>query len=166
MQNYRKTHSMFVCTPTSHMADLSDLEAVIKRFKEVGGKLPPTIEAALEVAKTGRNIEDSMNAACNGLFEFYINAEKACAEKVGYTSFADVENGDWQKKEAFDLCLLPTISKWQVHSINYTINPLIESSAVRVFIRETKEQVFRIVQKYLKKQVIDRSKGASNPPPP
>jgi hypothetical protein len=162
MNNYRATQSAFVCTPTNHFDDLTTLEAFIKKYKGLGGKVPPNVETAMEAAKSGRNLEESLNIACDGIFKFYLAAETRCAQKAGFSSLEDMasKGGErWQDVEQiYDPCIIAVTRQWQWTNIDYTINPMNPESALRQFLEKSARQIGGIVSKYAKKKVLKQSK--------
>lgn len=150
--------SAFVCTPTDHFKDFKELEVIVGRLRKFGLKPPPVVESALESLKVGENVEDSMNAACDGVLQFYLAAEQKCSEKVGAKNVQEVKRrGDWQLEEAFDNCVLVEVRKWQKVNIDNVLNPFAPDSAISVFIRETKDQVLAIASKWIKKRVLKKA---------
>jgi hypothetical protein len=158
---------MYVCSPTNQLADVRTLLEIVARYKQLGGRLPAGVEVALEGAKAGTNAEDSMNIACEGLFKFYVSENARCAREAGYSSleqyYADRKtNPDGDRVFKQEACLLNVERQWQLTNINYTINPYIPDSALRVFLRKTANQVFGIVSKYLKKRILQGSPPAGD----
>ena len=122
MNNYRTTQSAYVCEPTNYFKDLAALEGFISNYKKLGGKIPGEVEAAMQAAKAGENIEKSMNIACHGLFKFYMDAETRCAKKAGFSSLEELaaKGGErWQEREQiYDPCIASVARQWQVTNIN------------------------------------------------
>lgn len=162
MSNYRATQSAFVCTPTNHFEDLTVLENFIKGFKQLGGKVPPNVEAAMEVARSGKNMEDSLNIACDGIFKFYLEAETKCAREAGFSSLEELarKGGErWQEREQiYDPCIAAVARRWQVTNISYTINPMNPESALRQFLEKSANQVGSIVSRHVKKAALKNNK--------
>ena len=162
MPSNRSTQSAFGCAPTNYVGDLTVLESFVKSYKQLGGKVPPNVEAAMEVAKTGKNVEDSLNIACDGIFKFYLEAETQCAKKAGFSSLEElaVKGGErWQDRERiYDPCIASVVRQWQLTNINYTINPLNPESALRKFLEKSAGQVGSIVSKYVKKSALKNQK--------
>lgn len=162
MGSYRTTQSAFVCTPTNHFEDLTALEAFVKNYKQLGGKVPPNVEVAMQAAKAGKNVEDSMNIACDGIFKFYLEAETKCAKKAGFSSLEElaVKGGErWQERDQiYDPCIASVVRQWQWTNVNYTINPFNPESALRQFLEKSANQVGGIVFKYVKKSVLKGNK--------
>jgi len=162
MSNYRATQSAFVCSPTNHFDDLKTLETFVKKFKELGGKVAPNVEAAIEVAKSGRNIEESLNIACDGIFKFYLAAETRCAQEAGFSSLEELatKGGErWQDVEQiYDPCIAAVSRRWQLTNIDYTINLMNPESAARQFLERSANQIGAIVSRYVKKSVLKKTK--------
>lgn len=162
MSEYRTTQSAFVCSPTNHFEDLTALETFVKNFKQLGGKVPAAVEAAMQAAKSGKNVEDSMNIACDGIFKFYLEAETKCAMKAGFSSLEELatKGGErWQEREQiYDPCIASVARQWQLTNISYTINPFNPESAIRQFLQKSAQQIGAITSKYVKKKVVDGAK--------
>jgi hypothetical protein len=162
MTAYRATQSAFVCTPTNHFEDLKTLETFIKGYKQLGGKVPPTVEAAMEAARSGKNAEDSLNIACDGIFKFYLEAETKCAQKAGFSSLEELatKGGErWQEREQiYDPCIASVARKWQLTNIDYTINLMNPESAASQFLEKSAKQIGAIVSRYVKKSVLKKDK--------
>ena len=163
----RATQSAFICAPTNHVADLTALEDVLKRFRQIGGKVPPSVTAALEAARTGKNIEESMNLACDGLFRWYLAEEDRCAREAGFPGGAAQmgKSGGltMEQSDAFFICTARLASQWQWKNIDFTINPFNPESVVRQFFAKTREQVISITGRWVKKKAMNELKG--KPPP-
>src|SRR5512133_2449155 len=116
MPSYRKTQSAFVCAPTNYLEDLVALESLVQRYRQLGGKVPTQIEAALEAARAGRNVEESLNLACDGLFKFYLAEETRCARAAGFSGVQDLYQrggAEWEKvNEFYDPCIAQVAHKW------------------------------------------------------
>jgi hypothetical protein len=162
MNNYRATQSAFVCTPTNHFEDLTTLETFVKKYKELGGKVPSNVEAAMEAAKSGRNMEESLNVACDGIFKFYLAAETRCAQKAGFSSLEELatKRGErWQDVEQiYDPCIAAVTRQWPSTNIDYTINLMNPESAARQFLERSASQIGAIVSRYVKKSVLKKTK--------
>ena len=158
MSTNRSTQSAFVCAPTNYFEDLTALETFVKSYRQLGGKVPASVEAAMQVAKSGKNVEDSLNIACDGIFKFYLEAETQCAKKAGFSSLDELaaKGGErWQEREQiYDPCIASVVRQWQLTNINYTINPLNPESALRKFLEKSASQVGSIVSKYVKKSAL------------
>lgn len=165
-QAYRQTNSMFVCSPTNHMNDVATLEAFVKKYKELNGKVPPQVESALQIARSGRNVEESLNVACDGLFKFYMAEETRCAREAGFKSLEDMYANRASQSDAvavYDVCIAQVIHRWPLTNIDYTLNLANPDSAARQFLERSRKQVMEIISKYVKKTVLQKVKG--NPPP-
>lgn len=159
---YKATEGMFVCAPTDYTKDLAALEDIVKRYKSIGGKLPSQLELALEAAKAGRNVEESMNVACDGLFRFYIAEETRCAKKAGFDSLDQLkrEGGTrLQERDEFDVCVASVARQYQVKAVDYAINPFNSQSALSQYLVKTWGQVKAITSKYIKKKVLNDIKA-------
>jgi hypothetical protein len=163
----RATQSAFVCAPTNHVADLTALEDVVKRFRQLGGKVPPAVTAALEAARVGSNVEQSMNVACDGLFRWYLAEEDRCAREVGFAGGAaqmsQAGGLSVDQSDAFFVCTARVARQWQWKNIDFTLNPFNADSAVRQFFSRTRAQVVEITGRWVKKKALDRVNGS--PPP-
>lgn len=159
--NYRTVGSMHVCGPTNFFADVNTLLSVISRYKNLGGKVPPNIEVALELAKAGTNVEESLNLACDGLFKFYLAENLRCARDAGFSNLDQYEAErrsipDSDRVFKQEVCIVNVERKWQQTNINYAINIRNPDSALRQFIQKTADQVQRIASKYIKKSAIKK----------
>lgn len=116
----------------------------------------------MQAAKAGKNVEKSMNIACDGLFKFYLDAETKCAKKAGFSSLEELaaKGGErWQERDQiYDPCIASVARQWQVTNINYTINPFNPESALRKFLEKSANQVGSIISKYIKKSVLKPTK--------
>jgi hypothetical protein len=150
------------------LEDVNTLTSIISNFKKLGGKVPPAVEAALEVAKSAKNAEDSMNIACDGLFRFYVEENVRCAKEAGFSNLdqyyaaraSDFSSDPVRKHEA---CILNVERKWQWTNIDYTVNPLNPDSALRQFLAKTAEQVSAITSKYIKKRLLKEANKDKSP---
>lgn len=160
MSSHRSTQSAFVCSPTTYFEDLAALEEFVKRYKQLGGKLPPAIENAMELAKAGKHAEDAMNIACDGLFKFYLDAETQCAKDAGFSGLEDLaRNGGerWQEREQiYDPCIAAVARQWQATNVSFTLNLANRHSALRAFLENSAKQITEIVTRYLKKQTLNK----------
>jgi hypothetical protein len=170
----RQTGSMFVCSPTNVLQDVQTLESIISGYTRLGGKVPPAINAALELAKAGKNVEDSMNVACDGLFNFYVTEQIRCAREAGFKNLDEFQNQRRSDPDGpgvlqVEDCTLRVERRWQITNIDYTINLANKNSAARQFLEKTKKQAFDIVGKWIKKKSMDKIKGKApsyeNPKP-
>jgi len=166
--SYRNVGNMHVCTPTNQMADVAALLKIVTDFKRIGGKVPAAVEAALELAKTGKNAEDSLNIACEGLFKFYVSENMRCAKEAGYSNldqyYAELRDDPYSERVSNkESCILNVERKWQLTNIDYTINLANPESAIRQFLRRTAEQVTGIVSKYIKKKTLEAGKQSKSP---
>lgn len=162
MGAYRKTQSAFVCVPTNYFDDLAALEVFVKNYKQLGGKVPASVDAAMQVAKSANNAEESLNIACDGIFKFYLQAETKCAKRAGFSSLEElaVKGGErWQDREQiYDPCIASVARQWQLTNINYVVNPLNPESALRQFLEKSANQIGSIVSKYVKKSVLKKGR--------
>ena len=133
----------------------------MKDYKTLGGKVPPGVEAALEAAKSGRNMEDSLNIACDGIFKFYLEAETRCVRQAGFSGLEEMaaKGGErWQDVEQiYDPCIASVARRWQLTNIDYTINLLNPESAARQLLERSANQIGAIVSKYVKKAVFKKN---------
>jgi hypothetical protein len=161
MDHYRATQSAYVCTPTNYFDDLTVLQTFLKSYKQLGGKVPTNVELAMELAESGKNMEDSLNIACDGIFKFYLEAETKCARKAGFSSLEELstKGGErWQERDQiYDPCIAAVVRQWQLTNIDYSINPFNPESALRQFLEKSAGEVGSVVSKYIKKTALKKN---------
>lgn len=168
---YRETAGVRVCSATAHFKDVGALENIVKGLSQVA-KVPPAVTAALELAKQGKNLEEAMNTACDGLFNFYTRLENECAKRAGYKNVGEAysaeRNDPGNVASEFEICKMSVIRNWPLHNINYVINYTNEDSLVRMYVEKTKKQVEALAYKYIKRKAKDLVKQSSavSPTPP
>jgi hypothetical protein len=89
------------------------------------------IEAALEATRAGRNVEESLNLACDGLFKFYFAEETRCAKAACFSGVQYMYHrggAEWDKIiELYDPCIAQVVHVWPLTNIDYTINLTIQT---------------------------------------
>lgn len=149
--------SISVCAGTSHFQDIKTLENIVSGYKRLGGKVPTQIEIALEAAKQGKAVEDSLNSACDGLFKFYVAEQQRCARESGFSNademYASKKNDPFGTNgQSYDMCVLKVERRWQLTNIDYTINFSNKESAARKYIEATASQILDLIAKYTKRK--------------
>lgn len=160
-----KTQTMYLCSKTHAFEDLKTVERILNGYKQRGGKLPPQLEKALELAKTGKNVEDSINHVCDALFEFYLNEETRCAKEAGFSSLDKLEQArpvaNDDRVERADACMLNVTLKWQATSVDFTLNFNNKNSLVRQFYEKTKDQLATIAGRWVRRKALQKAKTNS-----
>lgn len=150
----RGSISMYVCSATNHFADVKALERFVAEAKKRGVKLPPQIEIAIAAAKSGRDVEAHLNAICNDLFKYYVDAQNACAVKAGFKSYGDMslqQSTQWQRiDEAYDPCILAVERQYQRKSVERFFDP----KAWKETFLKLWDNISPVVFKYIKKKAL------------
>lgn len=157
----------YICTPTKASQDATVVEDWLRAYRLAGGKVPPQLHAALEAAKVGKNIEDSMNTVCEELARLLSSNQEYCARRAGFASLADMEQLKgirWQDYDQYDICMLNnyyrTDQAERIKSVLYIGNP---KSFVSTFLASTKQQLWEIVGRWLKGKARERLKPKAPP---
>lgn len=111
----------YSCTYSDDLKAVEEIARLVKMARQVGLPLPPALEAAVEAAKAGRNVETALNETCDALNEFMNTVAEKCARDAGYSSYDDMDSKrptDWLNiDERYDPCVQKSMGRG--YGVNY-----------------------------------------------
>lgn len=152
------------CSRTYHYEDVRNLERFLNDYRAKGGQVPPKLQAALEVAKLGSNVEEAMNSACLEMLKFTESNQEFCARFVGFPDAASANRGgDVQKVDDYFVCLSSKDRMYLRKGAESVLSIKNQGSFVSVFSQKVIAQVREIAARWVKRKGKEKAQPRRPP---